>query len=102
MKKWIAIFATVALAAAPAPALAADPSAGNSNNQGANAELLGFCYALIDSGQFPSLNLGECMGFNESSWEGFPPHFCDLLRETGAYDDFGFTSYADCVRNLEL
>lgn len=79
-----------------APAVAA-PS--GSNNQGANAELLDFCYGLIASGIFPSLTLGECMSYNLSSDAGFKAHFCDFLRETGAFGDYGYTSYSDCVRN---
>lgn len=56
-----------------------------------------FCYALIASGLFPDLNLGECMSFNSVSDQGFIAHVCDQLRETG---ELGDMTYAQCVRSL--
>ena len=84
-----------------APALAA-PAAPppTSNNQGAHAELLAFCAALSDSGEFPALVLGECMSFNITSYEGFKSHLCDYIRSNDLWEDFGVTSYSDCVRNV--
>ena len=97
---------TMALALAAssltAPALArpaAPPPA--SNNQGANAELLQFCADLIDSGTYPALVLGECMSFNITSYQGFKAHLCDYIRSNDLWEDFGVTSYSDCVRNVE-
>ena len=82
----------------PAAPLAA--AARRFQQPGANAELLDFCYGLIASGVYPSLNLGECMSYNLTSDAGFKTHFCDLLRETGPLGDYGYTSYSDCVRNI--
>ena len=63
-------------------------------------ELREYCYALIESGDFGSLNLGECMSFNETMGrEGFVAHLCDALLELELLDDFGFTSYSDCILN---
>ena len=81
----------------PAAPLAAQTN--GSNNQGANAELLEFCYDLIASGIFPGLTVGECVSYNLSSDSGFKTRFCDMLRDTGTFDDYGYTSYSDCVRN---
>ena len=85
-----------------APALAA-PAAPppTSNNQGANAGLLQFCADLIESGEFPALVLGECMSFNITSYQGFKAHLCDYIRANDLWDDFGVTSYSDCVRNVD-
>lgn len=93
----IAALATASLSSPVAPALAQD-----SNNQGANAELLEYCTALVASGDFPGLNFGECMSFNRTSEHGFTAHFCDLLREQDLYEDFGVTSYSDCIRNISF
>ena len=89
----IAAAVTASAALTPVtPALAqATPS------QGANAELLEFCYDLIASGLFPDLNLGECVSFNIVPDKGFGPHFCDYLRET---DQLGDMSYSECVRSF--
>lgn len=76
-------------AAAPAPAA-----------QGGNGGVLEFCTALIASGVYPTLNFGECVSFNSTSEAGFKTKFCDFVRETGSYADYGFTSYSDCVRNF--
>ena len=84
---------------APAVAAPAAPPP-TSNNQGANAELLEFCADLIDSGEFPALVLGECMSFNITSYEGFKSHLCDYIRSNDLWEDFGVTSYSDCVRNV--
>jgi hypothetical protein len=84
------------------PALAA-PAAPppTSKNQGADAELLQFCADLIEGGEFPALVLGECMSFNITSYQGFKAHFCDYIRSNDLWDDFGVTSYSDCIRNVE-
>lgn len=71
-----------------------------SNNQGANTELLQFCADLIESGEFPALVLGECMSFNITSYEGFKSHLCDYIRSNDLWEDYGVTSYSDCVRNV--
>lgn len=64
-------------------------------------ELKEYCYDLIESGEFGPLNLGECMSFNETIGRaGFVAHLCDALLELELLDDFGFTSYSDCVRRL--
>ena len=64
-------------------------------------ELREYCYALIDSGNFGPLNLGECMSYNETMGRaGFAAHLCDALLELGLLEDFGFTSFSDCVRNV--
>jgi hypothetical protein len=89
------IAATVAVSAALTPV--APALAQTTPSQGANAELLEFCYDLIASGDFPDLNLGECMSFNIVPEQGFAAHFCDFLRET---DQLGDVTYAECVRNL--
>ena len=92
----VAAAVTVSAAVTPAaPALAqATPS------QGANAELFEFCYDLIESGEFPGLNLGECMSFNLAPEAGFKAHLCDFLRETGGLEEAGLT-YSECVRTVE-
>ncbi len=75
-------------------------SAEQTTNNGANAELHEFCQDLIASGYYPTANYGECISFNSTSESGFKAHFCDFLRESDAYADWGFTSYSDCIRNL--
>lgn len=84
----------------PLPAAPAAPPP-TSNNQGANAELLQFCAELIQSGEFPALVLGECMSFNITSYQGFKAHLCDYIRSNDLWDEFGVTSYSDCVRNVD-
>jgi hypothetical protein len=71
-------------------------AAGQSPTTGAN-EVLDFCDALIASGAFPDLNLGECVAFNITPGPGFKALFCDFLRETGQLEDAGLT-YAQCIR----
>jgi len=77
-----------------------DPGANRDYIQAVRA----FCSTIVGVGDFATLNLGECMSFNVVSAEGFRTHFCDALREggLGTLEDYGFDSYADCVRNLEL
>ena len=84
---------SVAATANPAPQ-------SNAGGQGANSEVIAFCTDLIASGQYPALNFGECMGFNNTSENGFKTHVCDLFRETDSLADNGFSSYSDCVRNF--
>lgn len=97
MNRFSMLLAT-AILAAPTPSLAEPPV----TIQQHNPELIEFCYGLMDSGAFPTLNLGECMSFNLTSIPGFTAHFCDFVRESDAYADFGFESYSDCVRSFEL
>lgn len=98
MKLIKAMVATALLAAAAAaPIMPA--SAEQGNNNGANAELQQFCTDLIASGDFPGLNRGECMSFNIVPEAGYKAHFCDLLRETDALEDWGYDSFAECVRD---
>ncbi len=92
------VAAAIVLSAGVAPTSSA--IAGQTTNNGANAGLLQFCQELIASGLYPTASLGECMSFNLTSDSGFKAHFCDLLRETDGYADFGFTSFSDCIRNL--
>lgn len=68
--------------------------------QTGNGSVLDYCTALIASGIYPTLNYGECVSFNSSSDAGFKTKFCDFVRETANYSDFGFKSYSDCVRNF--
>ena len=64
-------------------------------------ELKEYCIGLIESGNFGPLNLGECMSYNETMGrDGFAAHLCDALLELGLLEDFGFTSYSDCIRNI--
>lgn len=100
MKYLLASMTAIAMLCVPTPLFAENPAAGHSNDQGVNAAKLQLCYDLIESGTYPTLQLGECMSFNSVSEQGFVAHLCDLLRETDAYDDFGFTSYSDCIRNF--
>ncbi len=58
------------------------------------------CYALIAGGDYPGLNLGECLSFDNAAWPGFKAHVCDFFRETGLLDDYEFDSYSDCIRNF--
>jgi hypothetical protein len=97
MKRITWMTAAIALAI-PTPIL--PMSAAAQSNNGVNAELLEFCEELVASGDFPGLNFGECMSFNLTPEPGFQAHFCDFLREGGLYEDYGVTSYSDCIRNL--
>jgi len=85
----------------PAVSEPAAPPA-TSNNKGSNAELLQFCADLIDSGEFPALQLGECMSFNLTPDQGFKAHLCDYIRSNNLWEDFGVTSFSDCVRNVQF
>jgi hypothetical protein len=66
---------------------------------GENRELQEYCYDLIASGDFPGLNLGECMSFNNNldNPAGFKAHLCDAFREMGVLDEEGIT-YSECIR----
>ncbi len=86
-----------ALLAISATAVAAAPAASSAHP--ANRQVQDFCHALIASGTYPTLNLGECVSFNVTSDQGFVTKFCDFLRETDGYADYGFTSFSDCVRS---
>lgn len=90
------VAAAVTVSAALAPISSA--SAQTTPSQGENAELLAFCYELIESGDFPGLNLGECMSFNRTvGGPGFKAHLCDYFRESGILEEAGVT-YAECIR----
>ncbi len=93
--KRISLLIAATVLALPAAAPAAPSPAPSAENR----ELQEFCYALIASEEYPSLNLGECMSYNSVSEPGFKSHFCDLLRETHTLADWGFTTYSDCVKN---
>ena len=101
MRKLIMLCAAATMAMAAPVSAQAEPVQHPDNN-GANAELLTFCTELIASGIYPTLNFGECMSYNNSSGDGFKTHFCDMLRETNQLADYGFSSYDDCVRNIEF
>ena len=59
------------------------------------------CYDLIASGEFPTMNFGECLSFDVTADpEGFKAHLCDAIAENGELADLGLTSYSDCVRNI--
>ena len=90
------LITAVLLATSPTEALA---TSATSSAQPANQQVQNYCYALIASGAYPTLNLGECVSFNVTSEQGFVTKFCDFVRETANYSDYGFTSYSDCVRN---
>ena len=94
---------TVALASATAPVtpVFADPASAPGQN-GANAGLLNFCEGLITSGDFSdALNFGRCMGFNDTSIEGFATQTCMALRGEGLLDDYGFSSFDESVTTLQ-
>lgn len=96
--KTIKLFAAGALIlGALASPLAAPALANGTNAQDTNGPLLDFCYGLIESGNFPDLNLGECMAFNLTPDPGFKALFCDYLRETGQLEEAGVT-YSQCIR----
>jgi hypothetical protein len=84
------------------------PASAQQGSPGANRDyqrlVHDYCEAVIASGDLPTLNYGECESFNVVSDNGFKTHFCDALREgAGAtLEDYGFTSYSDCIRNLQL
>ena len=87
----VTLFVSAAVSGGAPAAAQATPSQGN------NAQVLEFCYSLIASGNFPDLNLGECMAFNLTPDPGFKALFCDYLRETGQLEDAGVT-YSQCIR----
>lgn len=97
MRKLVLICASIAMSL-PLPAQA-DPVQ-SPPTSGANADTINFCNEVIASGEFPELNFGECMSFNNTSINGFVSHICDEMRETGTLEDNGFSSYSDCIRNL--
>lgn len=92
--------AAMLAASAGMPALAMAAVGPSPVAQDGNGEVLEYCTALVASGRYPTLNFGECVSFNSASDAGFKTKFCDFVRETGSYADFGFTSYSDCVRNF--
>ena len=65
-------------------------------------ELMNLCKEIL-GGPRPSNNatLGECSSlfilFGEES-DGLPTHVCDLWLERGQLEDFGYGSFAECVR----
>lgn len=100
--KCIKFLVATALFMAATAAPIAPAAADQTSNNGANAELHEFCTGLVASGIFPDLNYGECMSYNRTSLSGLRAHVCDQLRETGELDDYGFSSYSECVRNIEF
>jgi hypothetical protein len=98
MRKLFAGLASLALMAAPLPianvsALQAAPS-----GPGVNQEVLDYCYDLIE--QFPGVPLGVCMSFNlTQNTYGWLPQVCAYFEDSGLLEDYGFTSFTDCVRN---
>lgn len=81
-------------AAVAAPASAQDrPPAVNEFRQA--------CHDLIATGEFPTMNFGECLSFDVTADpQGFKAHLCDAILETADLADLGFTSYSDCIRNI--
>lgn len=102
MRRLVPALAAAVLAASAVSFQAQAEPAGPGNSQVENRQLQQFCYDLIAGGEFPDLVLGECMSFNNTSDAGFKAHLCDMLRGTGQLNDWGFSSYSDCVRNIEL
>ena len=98
--KLTSMIAAFALMTAAAAAPVSPASAERTNPKGALSETHGFCTWLVGSGIYPTLNYGECIGYNVSSWEGFVTKECDRLLENDLLESEGFTSYSDCVRNL--
>jgi hypothetical protein len=83
----------------PAPALA-DPSSAPGQS-GSNAALLQACYDKLASGEFSdALTLGRCMAFNSVSDQGLATQVCQFFRGEDLLEDFGFSSFSDCVANL--
>lgn len=80
---------TIGFAAPPTPTAQPD-----------NQQVQNYCYGLMASGDYPGLSLGECVSFNVTSEQGFVTKFCDFVRESDAYTDYGFDSYSDCVRSI--
>ena len=80
--------------------LAAPAMANASNAQGPNGELFDYCYELMASGDFDTLNLGECVGYNIIDGPGWRTKICDALLELDLLDLYGFDSFSDCVRNV--
>ncbi len=91
----------VATATAPIAPVLANPPAPPGQN-GSNAELLAYCESLLESGDFSdALTFGRCMGYNETSIEGFATQTCMALRGEGLLADYGFDSFDDCVTTLQ-
>jgi hypothetical protein len=91
--KQLSILCATALMVTSTPTLAAPASA----SQAEKRELQDLCYGLIASGEFPGLNLGECMSFNNTSDAGFKAHLCDFFRESGLLEELEMT-YSECIR----
>ena len=97
MKMIRAITAAAILAASFASPAAIAPAAAQESG---NSNWLGYCNALVESGQFGPLNLGECMSYNIVEGPGWRTKICDALLELDLLDQFGFDSFPDCVRNV--
>ena len=96
---FVSVVLTTSVIMMPSAALA-DPSSPPGQN-GSNAELLQSCYDKLASGDFSdSLTLGRCMAFNSVSDDGFVTQLCQFFRGEDLLEDFGFTNYSDCVKNL--
>ena len=97
MTRFVTILSAAVLLGSQPGALAAQPSPDpGSGNNSATFDLCRYYMSLED---YASMNLGECMSFNNVSEPGFAPHDCDAFREFGLFEYFGFDSYSDCVRN---
>jgi hypothetical protein len=91
---------TLGSIATPITSASAAPSSAPGQN-GSNAGLLAYCESLITSGDYSdALTFGRCMGFNETSDEGFATQTCMALRGEGLLAEFGFASFDDCVTTL--
>ena len=87
--------------APPAAPASADPTQAPGQN-GSNAQLLAYCESLLASGDFTdALTFGRCMGFNDTSDQGFATQTCMGLRGEGLLAEFGFESFDDCVTTLQ-
>lgn len=98
MRGLFAGLAASALMAVPVPVATVSALHAAPSGPGVNAELMEYCADLME--EFPGLSLGKCMSFNLSqNTYGYVPHVCDFFQDLGLLDDYGFDSFADCVKN---
>ena len=57
------------------------------------------CYALAVAPSYPA-DVARCFGFARAQDPRFTEHVCGFLRDTDQLNDFGFTTYAVCMRDL--
>ncbi|MFL6776510.1 MAG: hypothetical protein ACJ8FN_08960 [Sphingomicrobium sp.] len=59
------------------------------------------CYVLATGAVYP-LKLRDCLAFARAPDAEFKTQVCNFLKDTDQLVDFEFTSYAACLRNVDV